>query len=421
VQILICNAWLSALRNSVRRTWGVVRGVCKTLAACWFGSCDNPLGMVQVSRMVLLVVALLSVEVASAGDIFDVESLDTGPLDEREPQRLIDVQPERTPSPVIDGWPATRSEYPAAGGILRDAHVYKSFFEQTDIRSFLCSSTLIAPDVVLAAAHCLDQQVPGFDEWEFSEIVYHWTRQADLSNYTAYPPEELPADVVTVSQWVNHPNWNGTMNMAGGMWENSDIALLFLEEAVLDVPYAALATADEAELIVEGLPIEMVGWGLQEQETGESPKTKMQGTSHIAQVSSWELLLGDGDGESMKCFGDSGGPSFADLKGVKPYQPTRLIGVTSHASGSSECADYGAIDTRVDYFRNWIEGEMRVRCQDGTRVWCDVEGIPDPPLIEEEGAAQACGCSSHSAGAWSFTSWMGLLLVLLTRRRRLHR
>ena len=98
-----------------------------------------------------------------------------------------------------------------------------------------------------------------------------------------------------------------------------------------------------------------------------------------------------------------------------PIQLQRLVGVTSHAYDETDCAAKGGVDTRVDHYLTWIDEQMRSRCEDGTRVWCEVEGIIPPPT-EEEGKG-GCGCASApnptSAGLWGL---LALALVGLRRR-----
>ena len=60
-----------------------------------------------------------------------------------------------TVSAIINGETATIDDYPMTGGMMMDADL--SFGgSPMNVRMFVCSSTLIAPDVVLLAAHCLD-------------------------------------------------------------------------------------------------------------------------------------------------------------------------------------------------------------------------------------------------------------------------
>jgi len=56
----------------------------------------------------------------------------------------------------------------------------------------------------------------------------------------------------------------------------------------------------------------------------------------------------------------------------------RVIGVTSHAYDWTDCREKGGVDTRVDYYLDWIDDEMRTRCESDERVWCDEEGIIPP-------------------------------------------
>ena len=104
-----------------------------------------------------------------------------------------------------------------------------------------------------------------------------------------------------------------------------------------------------------------------------------------------------------------------------------VVGVTSHSYDASDCFETGGVDTRVDYYLDWIDQEMTRRCDDGTRVWCDTPGIIEPPLPEEDldtgdTAAPAgqgfsdvdtgvggCSCSSSPGGA---TGLAALLLAL---------
>ena len=57
-----------------------------------------------------------------------------------------------------------------------------------------------------------------------------------------------------------HPDWD-MMSLETGLSENRDIALVFLEEAVLDTPHAYLIASEETDQIVEGSEVDVVGWG----------------------------------------------------------------------------------------------------------------------------------------------------------------
>ncbi len=321
------------------------------------------------------------------------------------------------PDGIIHGQDAAIEEYPMTGGLIADAHVEFAGFSD-DIRMLMCSSTLIAPDVVLAAAHCIAADSMGA---EFGVIVedaaLHWSRQTDLSSYGLGGVVDLPQDTISAWDWVFPEDWDLT-GMGMGLTENKDIGLIFLEEAVFDVPYATLPTVEEALQIQQGNEVTIVGWGQQtadQQPPAGTVGLKQWGTSFINEVADAEFQVGATSSDTRKCHGDSGGPTFMTVE-TDSTETQRLIGVTSHAYDETDCASTGGVDTRVDHYLTWIDEQMRSRCEDGTRVWCDVEGILPPPT-EEEGKG-GCGCASRQSptatGIWGL---LALALVGLRRRK----
>jgi len=276
---------------------------------------------------------------------------------------------------IINGGDVPSSTYPSAGGVLVGATINWGGAEY-ELKMLMCSATLIAPDVVLLAAHCVDldyfQQMAGI---EFSEVELWFSRQADLSNYSSGFASEWPDDAVPAWEALGHQNFNiNTLQM--GLAENDDIGLLFLDEAILDVAPAIIVTESESDAIVEGAVVDIVGWG--QQTDDQTPPagtvgTKMGGESTIGAVSAYEFQVGPGGTDVRKCHGDSGGPTYMDVDGG-----VRLIGVTSHAYDWTDCRETGGVDTRVDYYLDWIDDEMRSRCESGERVWCEEEGILSP-------------------------------------------
>jgi len=337
------------------------------------------------------------------------------------------------PSTIINGEDATRDDYPMTGGMLLDADLSMSG-SNYHLRMLVCSSTLIAPDVVLLAAHCIDPDVltSGFGTLDNTDI--RWTREADLTAFdgTSRSTPDWPDDAVKAADWVAHPDWDYRA-LRMGLAENHDIALLFLDEPVLDVPYAYLAKEAEAEQIEEGLLVDVVGWGQQvaSESQWDAPAEgtyalKQMGESYLNEVSAVEMQVGGAEEDVRKCHGDSGGPTFLGIT-TDTADSTRLIGVTSHAYDATDCNEVGGVDTRVDHYRAWIEEELQARCADGTRAWCEQTGIPDPALVpvEEEPLADGdeeepggCGCDVTAPCAAGGLLVQGLALLALVRRRR---
>lgn len=334
---------------------------------------------------------------------------------------------------IINGEEAERDEWPMAGGMMLSATL--SFGGQEfDQSTILCSSTLIAPDVVLLAAHCLDLdalslQLGGLD---LDNEEFYFSRRPNLSAYQlGAAPQNLPNDAIRAIDSVMHPEFN-IFTMQLQLAKNDDIALMFLEEPILDIPLGYLPQMETTEVDMEvDEEVVVVGWGQQiATEQGQQPPAgsygiKHMGVSHINERNRFEFQVGAVESDVRKCHGDSGGPSFkvVDTDSAEPY---RVVGVTSHAYDLSDCNEKGGVDTRVSEYLDWIDNEMRTRCADGTRSWCDIEGIVPPPTADgtlawnvsedlgEEDAKKACGCSSTGP---SVAGWMLLGGLALLRRR----
>jgi hypothetical protein len=295
---------------------------------------------------------------------------------------------------------------------------------------------LIAPDVVLLAAHCLDPDTLTYGYGSLEDEEIRWTRQADLSAWTGEQIVDWPADAVPAWDWVYHEQFD-VFSMSMGLAHNYDVGLLFLNTALTGVPLAVLPTTDDVAQIAQGAAVEIVGWGQQTADVNPPAGTygyKQMAESFINELAEWEFQVGASREDARKCHGDSGGPTFLQVT-TGSTDPWRQVGVTSHAYDASDCRRTGGVDTRVDAYLDWIDQELRARCQDGTRVWCEEEGIPAAPLPEPEDTGDTagdedgdgededgdggCGCTGRAAAP------LGLLALappagaaLLLRRRR---
>lgn len=341
------------------------------------------------------------------------------------------------PPPIINGEEATEEDFPMAGGLMLAAHYDFGRQGEYDLTALICSSTLIAPDVVLVAAHCLDPEVMTYGQGELSEMDFRWSRQADLTKWDGSSAvTRFPDDAVAAWDWEFHQRFD-IYSLGYGISENFDIGIVFLSEPVLDVEPAVLVTAEEAEQIEEGDEVDIVGWGQQEATSGwEAPPEgtyalKMMAHTVLGEVGEPEFQVGAKRADGRKCHGDSGGPTFMMVESDST-EPMRQIGITSHAYDETDCDQKGGVDTRIDHYLEWIDEQMRSRCEDGSRAWCDEPGILAPPEPEPEGedtgegggedtddgdvTLDGCGCAGAPSAAGAIA--LGVAGLLVVRRRR---
>jgi hypothetical protein len=186
----------------------------------------------------------------------------------------------------------------------------------TDPPTVVCTGTVVAPRVVVTAAHCLD-----FPH-ELGRVFFgEDLEQSGDGALFAGASAHMQFDAVTFLD---------------------DIGVVFLREDA-PVPPTALREAPLGPGDI-GAQVQIVGYGLTET-AGERPGLRRRGTSVITAVEATRIRTAPDP--SMSCQLDSGGPVLMTVEGKDV-----LIGVTS--SGDPFCKEYG-LNTRVDaYFQSFL-------------------------------------------------------------------
>jgi uncharacterized protein (TIGR03382 family) len=263
-------------------------------------------------------------------------------------------------------------EHPVVGGTTVPAGAYPDV-ALVIAPMALCTGTLIAPDVVLTAGHCIET-----DPTEVMIGSVDYTRPG--------------GEVIAVKSATAYPSWETSL----------DVGVLVLEHPSAARP-RAIASACTAKGLEAGADVKLVGFGLTTASgTGENsrlhqatlavtdPRCTEDPACESKVAPNGEFAAGGGGVDS--CFGDSGGPVFLG---------DALIGVVSRGEGTNAkpCGG-GGIYVRADRAVAWIE---RVTARKITRSTCDAPA--DAPGSAE--TLEPGGCSSASGAA----GWLALVLV----------
>ncbi|HWM84587.1 MAG TPA: trypsin-like serine protease, partial [Kofleriaceae bacterium] len=202
------------------------------------------------------------------------------------------------PPPVVGGEPSPAGRWPDTAAVM-------------DAGITFCTGTLIAPQVVLTAGHCVEGVVG----------------EVKLDAIDA----DGPGEVIAVTSAIAYPDWETTY----------DIAVLLLAEPSTIPPRPLATDCVVTESLVSSAPVTLVGYGATTPGGEDLNTALMEGEARIldadcvggngcapAVVPGGEFVAGGAGVDS--CFGDSGGPVYLPT----PYG-TVVAGVVSRGLDDS--------------------------------------------------------------------------------------
>ena len=227
-----------------------------------------------------------------------------------------------------------------------------------------CTGTLVHPEIVVLAAHCVGLEP---DAAIFAD------------DYTS-PELSAPIESCTA-----HPN---------GTELGSDIGFCKLAEPVTTVPIVPLLAGCETSVIQPGAEVVAVGFGESDDTLGPGPKREV--ALPIVSVTDNDAFIG-GNGKDT-CTGDSGGPVFIRA----PDQTWRLFAVTSYGNTCGEGGHYSLLHPA----HAWLEkasGVDLTPCHAGT-TWKPTAACGAFPQSPELGGGSwSNGCATPDVTALSQT------------------
>lgn len=248
-----------------------------------------------------------------------------------------------------------------------------------------CTATLIDPQVLLTAGHCVFNR--DADGNITKDAISNPSIITVKSGLHASPSTTTIAVGKTI---IAHEDWDG--NIENGLFEghNDDIALILLDKKISDLRIYPLRDDPMEEKGDKGL---VVGYGITNSGEHDSG-TQRWGEATILDIwtlTDQQLEIGD---PSNTCSGDSGGPFFTEQSGG-----LAVSGVTSYHDGGDCSSTANGFKVHVIQYRDWVEEKMEILTGHDLATICGDGDIDEGETCERGSTKECSSLGNYVPGA----------------------
>lgn len=254
-----------------------------------------------------------------------------------------------------------------------------AYIEAGNKRSgFACTGTVVAPRIVLTAAHCVESIETG---------VFSRPAEYKVAIGVANPKQSSPENVFDVVATHVFPSFDPGII-------HGDAAILVLSRPTTAPPLALAGPAD-APLYAGGATVSVAGWGLTAAQNRQAPSNLRSATMVVQSDSTCKrgtrgyykeyspalqlCLLNPPADKSGTCFGDSGGPAIGQRADGTPVELAVISVVGPLCTPKSP-----NVLTRVDLVSTWV-GEWIAATEAGAPAPFVDPSAPLPSMKKSSG------------------------------------
>jgi secreted trypsin-like serine protease len=279
---------------------------------------------------------------------------------------------------IIGGAPAQPGAWPWMAALVSGPNPYTSQY---------CGGSLIHPNWVVTAAHCVFDQTGGL--MSSLDVVLG-------TNDLRASPDAY--ERIRVSEIIPHPSYDPNTF-------DNDIALLRLSQSSGQTPIRWITPELALSLALPGDLATVAGWGITRNFATTRPESLMQVTipiisnttcGQVYYITDNMMCAGFAEGGKDACLGDSGGP-FMSPDGQGGYL---LAGIVS-SGAQAGCALPGlyGVYTRVSNYADWLTVYVG-----STPLPCSLTISPASQTFSSNGGTASVSVTTQNDCSWSASS-----------------